>query len=80
MPDMKGGWLALGLVGFMLVGGIYSLIVDQAWLGGSIWTLTALILLPPVQDLLAKLGLKIPPPVSLSLFVLGFFGGLLALR
>lgn len=69
----------MGLVLFMLVGGIYSLVMQQAWLGGSIWTLTALILLPPIQDQLARLGIKIPPPVSLTIFVLGFMGGLFAL-
>jgi len=73
-----GGWLAYGLLGWMLVGGSYEIWVDQAWLGGGIWVLTALLLLPLVQDWIYHLsGWQIPPPLSLGVFVLGFVTGLL---
>lgn len=75
---MRSGGLAWGLVLFMLAGGVYSLIIDKAWLGGGIWTVSALILLPPVQSFCAEtLGVDIPEVLSLLIFVGGFIAGLL---
>ncbi|PKL76242.1 MAG: hypothetical protein CVV27_11290 [Candidatus Melainabacteria bacterium HGW-Melainabacteria-1] len=76
---MRGG-LALGLTGLMLLGGLWSLVLDQAWLGGGIWTLSGLVLLPTVQHKLAELGLRIPPLASVLILVGGFLSGLLLMR
>lgn len=78
---MRGGGLSLGLVVFMLLGGIYSLAVDRAWLGGGVWTAAGLILLPPVQSWLAeRWGLRLPPLLSIGILVCGFLTGLILLR
>ena len=75
---MRSAGLAWGLVLFMLAGGIYSIAIDQAWLGGSIWAFTALFLLPPLQNFCSDfLNMEIPEPLSLLVFVLGFLSGLL---
>ncbi len=75
-----GGYLALGLVIFMGLGGAYEIWFDQAYLGGGIWLGSAILLLPPIQALLGRIGLRIPAKVSLVIFVGGFMVGLLALN
>ena len=75
-----GGYLALGLVVFMGLGGLYEIWVDHAYLGGGIWLASAILLLPPVQSLLNRIGVRIPAQVSLVIFVGGFMAGLLSLN
>ena len=75
-----GGYIALGLLLFMGLVGIYEIWVDKAYLGGGIWLGSAIVLLPPIQSLLRKIGLRIPAQVSLLIFVGGFMAGLLALN
>ena len=75
---MLSGALTLALLLLMGTAGIYEIWVDQYYLGGGIWVLTTLFLLPPVSERLQD-HFDFPSAVFLGVFLLGGLLGFVCL-